>query len=128
MTDKVTQAARDAAADLAEEVLSGWCHIGGNDVPAIRNGFWDDDQTDLGLLVKAFARFEEKVRTNTNAELVEALRPFIALANAVLSEAPPDATGWPAFDDCEGNEHVITMDQLRALTALSLYAKDGDER
>lgn len=78
---KVTQEARDAAAKLAEDVLSGWCHIGGNDIPAIRNGLWDDDHADLGLLVKAFARFEAETiaRTNNHAELVEALREIAEL-------------------------------------------------
>lgn len=51
----VTQEDRDAAANLAEW-LQSMTNIGGNDIAAIRNGFWDQDTDDLGPLVQAFAR------------------------------------------------------------------------
>jgi hypothetical protein len=121
----VTQHARDAAALLADEVLSGWCHIGGNDIPAIRNGFWDDDHTDLGLLVKAFARFESETiaRTNTTTELVEALRGLLARQG---HSEPMLADGRKLSDDTIVTILCTTGDIRRARKALNLH--DRGER
>jgi len=63
MTDEVRQEDREAAAVFADDVLTRWCAIGGNDVAAIRNGIWDDDDTDLGQIVQAFARHASPLRT-----------------------------------------------------------------
>ena len=74
MTDKtqllpVTPEAREAAALLADNVLAGLAKIDGNDVAAIRHGIWDDDDTDLGLLVQAFAKFESDIRASISHSL-----------------------------------------------------------
>jgi len=49
----ITQADRDAAADLAE--MAGRLAFGGNDAAAIRQGIWDSDDKDIGRFVRAVA-------------------------------------------------------------------------
>lgn len=60
------------------------------------------------------------------AELVEGLRPFAALADVILAEAPAIADDIAVFTDCTGRMHKITMDQLRAVS--SLLSKHEEDR
>ncbi len=55
----------------------------------------------------------------------EALRPFAMLADTILAEAPAAVEDIVLFIDCERKFHTVTMDQLRAVSALSTAT--GDE-
>ena len=78
MTDKpvlVEQVDRDAAAALADK-LGAAIFLGGNDLAAILNGTWDDDEESgdvLGYLVPAFARHRQPLAARV-AELEAGLR------------------------------------------------------
>jgi hypothetical protein len=50
-------------------------------------------------------------------DLLEALKPFEDLAQAILSESPAEATYFSVFQDCEGVSHRIDLDELRAVSA-----------
>ena len=43
------------------------------------------------------------------------LMPFVPVARAILSEAPPDAGYFSIFKSCDGQSFRITMDELRAV-------------
>lgn len=67
-----SQQAREAAAGLADK-LGFFLAIGGNDLAAIRNGIWDDAPGELGDTVRAFARFEQSIRNQCEADKAAAI-------------------------------------------------------
>ena len=92
----VEQVDREAAADLAEW-LQGMANIGGNDVAAIRNGFWDSDTDDLGPLVQAFARHRitatrqpEALRCDVETNETGCLHPVEHRGSCGYSTRQPD--------------------------------------
>lgn len=100
MTEKieVSQRARKAAAELAAK-LGGAISIGGNDLAAIMNGLWDNDEESgymIAFLVPAFARFEHETRLageragmERAAEIAEDVEFYSAddIAQAIRAEA-----------------------------------------
>lgn len=111
MTDEVRQEDREAAAVFADDVLTGWCAIGGNDVAAIRNGFWDNDDTDLGQIVQAFARHASP------------LRDRIAVLEEMLGEARKWLAGQPHTATARHDTLAEMIDAIDA--TLNGEKKDG---
>lgn len=71
---EVEQVDREAAATLAEQLECSLV-IGGNDLAAIRNGFWDSEPGELGDVVRAFARHRlASLSPADNGALGEALK------------------------------------------------------
>lgn len=87
----VTQADREAAARLAQK-LGEAIFLGGNDLAAIRNGIWDNDEASgdvLAYFVPALARHRtaaEAASAATVAELVEREAALIALLTKAVAD------------------------------------------
>jgi hypothetical protein len=116
----VTQEDREAAANLAN-ALEKALQIGGNDIASIRNGFWDDDPTDLGLLAQAFAAH----RPQSTAEAV--VDPVLVKAREIATKVSEDAGNLEtaiAFHS-GGYDEGITMRAL--MEALRLPAMGAEK-